>query len=98
MGFFVGFCFVFLRACVFIYLYISEKASSSQPWIDGTDKADEGVWRFSDGTLMPYSHWEASQPNHDGDCVRLRLRSKKVKWWDTDCSLKHGYICEIPVA
>ncbi|XP_041355045.1 galactose-specific lectin nattectin-like [Gigantopelta aegis] len=71
-------------------------SASSQPWIDGGDDDIENEWRFTDGTLMTYTHWEYTQPNHDGDCVRLRLYNYKVEWWDTQCSLNHLFICEIP--
>ncbi|XP_041351898.1 lithostathine-1-like [Gigantopelta aegis] len=73
-------------------------STSSQLWIDGDDSDDEDEWRFTDGTLMTYTHWASSEPDHNGDCVRIRLRNQKVEWWDDNCDRIHEYICETPTA
>ncbi|XP_041350864.1 lectin BRA-3-like [Gigantopelta aegis] len=73
-------------------------STSSQPWIDGADGDVEGEWRFTDETLMTYQHWESSQPNQDGDCLRIQLCNQKVEWWDHNCDERHEYICETPTA
>ncbi|XP_041351899.1 lithostathine-1-like [Gigantopelta aegis] len=73
-------------------------STSSELWIDGDNSDNEDEWRFTDGTLMTYTHWASGQPNYDGNCLRIRLHDQKVEWWDGNCDRIHKYICETPTA
>lgn len=66
-------------------------------WAGGTDRGDEGVWRWDDLTPWSYSHWHSGQPN-DGttisqDCLELN-RFDDGSWNDYECDEPARFVCE----
>jgi hypothetical protein len=63
-------------------------------WIGLTDRSDEGVFRWRDGTAPGYTNWNAGEPNDWGgneDCAHL---TTGFKWNDLDCWSSLPSICE----
>uniref|UniRef100_A0A672HWA5 C-type lectin domain-containing protein n=1 Tax=Salarias fasciatus TaxID=181472 RepID=A0A672HWA5_SALFA len=72
-------------------------------WIGLTDDAQEGTWRWVDGTLVNTSYWFKGEPNNDyygkeEDCAQLNNRVEGYGWNDGFCDFQHHWICEKKVA
>lgn len=77
-------------------------------WIGASDIAQEGEWRWADGTLFwlgddsgsaqdgLFSAWYASQPSgqEPRDCAALD--GNTLGWYDLDCAIPQPYACESP--
>ncbi|KAJ8322381.1 hypothetical protein KUTeg_000852, partial [Tegillarca granosa] len=65
-------------------------------WIDGTDEAVEGTWKYgSTGSIFVFTDWYPGQPNnyYNQDCAGL-YRSFNFRWDDFSCIGHRYYICE----
>ncbi|KAM8849685.1 collectin-12 [Spinachia spinachia] len=67
-------------------------------WLGLTDKEEENVWKWVDGTLPVFTMWRPGQPDNwthgheDGeDCAGL---IHNASWNDFYCTDRIGYICE----
>lgn len=67
-------------------------------WLGLTDRDEENVWRWVDGTLPKISKWKPGQPDNwthgheDGeDCAGL---IHEANWNDFFCTDRIGFICE----
>ncbi|XP_068604966.1 collectin-12-like [Brachionichthys hirsutus] len=67
-------------------------------WLGLTDKEEENVWKWVDGTLPVFKNWKAGQPDnwthgHDEgeDCAGL---IHDANWNDFYCTDRIGFICE----
>ncbi|CAK6970232.1 collectin-12-like [Scomber scombrus] len=67
-------------------------------WMGLTDKGDENVWRWLDGTEPTFTKWKPGQPDNWGhghdigeDCAGL---VHEGLWNDFFCEDRIGYICE----
>uniref|UniRef100_A0A0G4GGQ5 C-type lectin domain-containing protein n=1 Tax=Chromera velia CCMP2878 TaxID=1169474 RepID=A0A0G4GGQ5_9ALVE len=64
-------------------------------YVDGTDSAKEGSWKYSDGSPMPWAPWSGNEPNNWGgneDCIAIY---KGPGANDIPCSHRlPGAICE----
>ena len=47
----------------FLRTYIGKANPKGEVWIDGTDVINEGNWRFSDGSDMPFLDWTPGRPD-----------------------------------
>lgn len=75
-------------------------------FIDGTDAAVEGTWRFgpTDSTAMSYFNWAGAEPDGSTgqNCIALfgsaytAVAGYATKWADHTCTSNTRYICEIP--
>ena len=66
-------------------------------WIDGNDLAQEGVWKYSDGSPMTTTFWNTAQPSNKfgiENCASMRS-SYGYLWNDRYCEDDINYICEI---
>lgn len=68
--------------------------SSSYTWIGLSDKLQEGVWEWVDGTQLEMEFWKEGEPNDTGneDCVEVSR--DEVKWNDAPCNRKFSWACE----
>lgn len=69
-------------------------------WLGLTDREDENVWKWVDGTLPVFKKWKPGQPDNwthgheDGeDCAGL---IHNANWNDFYCTDRIGFICERP--
>ncbi|KAF0046779.1 hypothetical protein F2P81_000412 [Scophthalmus maximus] len=67
-------------------------------WLGLTDKEEENVWKWVDGTLPVFKKWKPGQPDNwthgheDGeDCAGL---IHNANWNDFYCTDRIGFICE----
>ena len=66
-------------------------------WVDGSDSAKEGVWRFGNGELMQYFNWQKPNPsNSRGSEHWLAVWAADGRWNDLDAKagVDVGYVCE----
>ena len=63
-------------------------------WIGGSDKENEGVWRWSDGSPWSYTNWDPGQPNRDNnkDCLQFGYHEKR-DWMDRPCANNVNFVC-----
>ncbi|XP_028297188.1 collectin-12 [Gouania willdenowi] len=69
-------------------------------WLGLTDREEENVWKWVDGSLPVFKKWKPGQPDNwthgheDGeDCAGL---VHNANWNDFYCSDRIGFICERP--
>ncbi|XP_039370993.1 C-type lectin domain family 4 member M-like isoform X2 [Mauremys reevesii] len=64
-------------------------------WLGLSDSAEEGEWRWVDGSPLSVRFWASGEPNNVGqqgeDCGSFRFNGK---WNDATCSLTEHWICE----
>lgn len=67
-------------------------------WLGATDKNQEGVFVWTDGSDWDYSNWDSGEPNQgpgDGDCLGFYLDGTRA-WYDRACNDPYAsYICKI---
>ena len=76
----------------YLFRIVTEGGISSN-WIGATDTAEEGTFRWVDGSLLGYSNWGRYEPNNAGGehCVHLNF---KGTWNDYPCGWLQHFICE----
>ena len=65
------------------------------PFIGMNDRAKEGRFGWSDGTIPSYAAWQRGEPNnyHNEDCSQMNW-GFGTTWNDVKCSSKNYYICK----
>ncbi|XP_060885031.1 CD209 antigen-like protein E [Labrus mixtus] len=77
----------------------------SHTWIGLSDSDNEGIWKWTDGTVLTQAYWARGEPNNNGgnpgigeDCVHLYDLSlqnlKEENWNDDRCDAVKRWICE----
>ena len=70
-------------------------AGSEGTWTGLTDFLDEGVYSWTDGSLLDYTNWNNGQPNNrDGNQHCVFLRGSDGKWDDIVCKRLEPFICQ----
>jgi hypothetical protein len=67
-------------------------------WIGLDDRAEEGVYTWTDGSPLDFSQWAVDQPDNAGDnedCVHLAPWASG-DWNDEPCDEQQPYICRLP--
>ncbi|XP_038629196.1 C-type lectin domain family 17, member A-like [Scyliorhinus canicula] len=80
----------------FITKYVKDKKEAH--WIGLTDGADEGKWKWVDGSTVSYLNWQKDQPdNYNNEhCATIAKdnRDETFGWNDDGCGKDHPFICE----
>ena len=65
------------------------------PFIGMNDRAKEGRYGWSDGTIPLYRAWKRGEPNNylNEDCAQINW-GFGTSWNDVQCSKKNHYICK----
>ena len=65
-------------------------------WVDGSDAARKGQWRFADGRGISYANWSFGEPNNQfGAEGALQIRRGEAwKWNDAAADYKTAFLCE----
>ncbi|XP_071338318.1 CD209 antigen-like protein E [Trachinotus anak] len=74
---------------------------SKPTWIGLTDREEEGIWKWVDGTPLKLTYWEKNQPDNGGgdpqygeeDCAHIRTL-EDTNWNDLSCDSSLQWICE----
>ncbi len=64
-------------------------------WIGASDLAVEGIWRWSSGKELTWSHWDDGQPN-DNQCGQDCAALDDVgdgRWVDAHCEQHFPFVC-----
>lgn len=73
--------------------------SFADTWIGLNDATAEGTWRWADGSLVGYTHWDEGEPNDGGgeDCgVIMTTTGRTAEWDDRGCGSERPSVCEAP--
>ena len=80
-------------------VYAAARAVRAQDyWLGMTDRAEEGVFTWNDGSPIVYENWHDGEPNDWGsgeDCGAFWMDDH---WNDFFCDQELGVICEAPSA
>ncbi|XP_072333768.1 CD209 antigen-like protein C [Scyliorhinus torazame] len=68
-------------------------------WIGLTDRAEEGKWKWVDGSTASSLNWQKGQPDNfqnNENCAVIGedYRDQTVGWNDDNCGKSHPFICE----
>ncbi|BFZ21794.1 hypothetical protein BsWGS_24833 [Bradybaena similaris] len=75
---------------------VLKKNLSDSVWTGGNDILSEGVWRWGNTPIGPYTAWYGDNPSsNDGNehCLELR-RDGNFLWNDNNCNARHYFVCE----
>jgi hypothetical protein len=66
-------------------------------WIGLNDVAQEGAFKWTDGTPVDFDYWNEGEPNNAGeeDCANIPAWTGG-RWNDLPCDHAHPYICRTP--
>ena len=66
-------------------------------WIGLNDVAQEGAFKWTDGTPVDFDFWNEGEPNNAGeeDCANIPAWTGG-RWNDLPCDHAHPYICRTP--
>ncbi len=72
--------------------YFKENGLDAEIWLGLINQNEKWVWKE---TLkeVSWSNWQAKQPNGDGECSRIKIRTGY--WLDGQCTATNYYLCEI---
>ncbi|XP_008432704.1 collectin-12 [Poecilia reticulata] len=78
--------------------FIRNAISKGYFWLGLTDKEEENVWKWVDGTIPVFTNWKPGQPDNwthghvnGEDCAGL---IHNANWNDFYCTDRIGFICE----
>jgi hypothetical protein len=79
--------------------FIAELCDGRYMYLGATDRGEEGVWEWVDGTPWDYTNWLDGQPNDYGGAENFLATYDGGKWVDVAGSgsgfwMPTGFICE----
>ena len=79
-------------------LFHAEENKVYNYWIGGSDREEEGYFKWVDGSALTYNKWSPGQPDNNGnrnaDCVRYYFGTDTATWFDRSCTSEYGFMCE----
>ena len=75
--------------------FVTELVGGREVWIGCTDEAQEGLWRWVDGSILGYAGWDPGppEPNNAWGTENYAV-SKGGLWNDVNEGDGDGYVCE----
>ena len=75
---------------------IKTRKITENMWIGGTDKDEEGVWKWIDGSPWEFTFWALYRPgpNERQNCLHYDA-STDFKWWDYKCDFFYKFLCRL---
>ncbi|XP_047434305.1 asialoglycoprotein receptor 2-like [Mugil cephalus] len=71
-------------------------------WIGLTDREEEGIWKWVDGTPLTTRFWGRDEPNshkgRDEDCGEIKFYDNEKSWNDKPCDTENAWMCEMTLA
>ncbi|EDO48559.1 predicted protein [Nematostella vectensis] len=67
---------------------------NSTAWIGLRNYTGAKGLAWIDGTPVDFLNWASSEPNWNGNCVRVRARDDD--WLDRQCSSTYNFVCKRP--
>ena len=67
-------------------------AKGNRVWIGASDALEEGVWKWTDQSLVVYTNWDYGSGNNGkgSNCVFLDY----YQWYDWFCAARHAFVCQ----
>lgn len=63
-------------------------------WLGGSDKEQEGVWKWTDGEKFSYTNWNSGEPNNANGGEHYLCTGVNGKWNDTYNRRTAGFVLE----
>ncbi len=77
--------------------WLHQRASEVLPqeyWLGMSDQAEEGVFRWVDGSAPGYTNWNPGSPFDSGDEDCVHFWGDSGLWNDYPCDRRLGFLCE----
>ena len=62
-------------------------------WIGGTDKEEEGVWKWTDNRAWEFTSWAGGEPNDHGNTEHCLEMVLGWGWNDVGCPGEKRFLC-----
>ena len=67
----------------------------SKIWLGGTDKTEEGVWKWTDNRTWEFTSWAIGEPNNYDNNENCLLKIKSGPGWnDGNCQDELRFLCD----
>ncbi|RMH43894.1 MAG: hypothetical protein D6689_03985 [Deltaproteobacteria bacterium] len=76
----------------------AQRRAKAKWWIGLTDRAEEGVFAWADGSPVTFTAWNGREPDNDAcnqDCAAMGERAQG-RWHDTHCASRLPFVCRLP--
>ncbi|XP_071824822.1 macrophage mannose receptor 1-like isoform X2 [Apostichopus japonicus] len=74
---------------------LTPEQEDEQFWIGLSDKIQEGVFMWSDGSTADYVNFAPADDNANNTCVYLKQNGTTTLWFREDCASNLSYICKV---
>jgi cysteine-rich repeat protein len=63
-------------------------------WIGGFDPAGEGSFQWVTDEPWVFESWASERPIADGHAACVLIEKELLRFWDAECDIPKGYVCE----